>query len=253
MSSDSTMATGLQRFDLDIVIGARIGVLDAQHPDRALAPDDRHAGEGVKHVFAGFGAVGEFRVTGRFVEIQDGDMFRDGADQAFAHGELGHVHGALVQAQRREQLQHPVAQQVDRADLALQRFGDDLDDLVELGLCVRPRRHHVVQPGQDLASGGGRGGRHGSPLTERAPLEHGELGTSGRDAAFRLRHDCSLQGEGHVLTQLGLGPLAGRADGLAAAGHRRACHPAHCLPAGPRRQMGHLEAGRPDAGAEEAL
>ena len=48
---------GLQRFDLDIVIPARIAVLDAQHADRALAADDRHAGKAVEQFFAGFGAI----------------------------------------------------------------------------------------------------------------------------------------------------------------------------------------------------
>ena len=45
----------------------------------------------------------------------------DRADQALAHAQAGDVHRFLAQAMSREQLEHVVAQQVDRADFAAHR------------------------------------------------------------------------------------------------------------------------------------
>jgi hypothetical protein len=132
-------------------------VLDAQHAHRALAPHDRHPGEAVEQILARLRLVGELGVAGRLVEVQRLDMLGDGADQAFAQAQPGDVNGLLRQAARCEQLQHAVAQQVDRADLALGRLADDLHDIVELRLRVGAPGHHIVQPRQDFA-GGGRGG-----------------------------------------------------------------------------------------------
>ena len=52
----------LQRLDLDILVAARIGMLDGEHADRAFEADDRHSGEAVEPLLAGLGAVGESRV-----------------------------------------------------------------------------------------------------------------------------------------------------------------------------------------------
>ena len=84
----------------------------------------------------------------------------DRAGQALAHPQLGDVDRLLAQAARGEQLEHAVAQQVDRADLAIHRLADDVDDLVELALRRAALGHDLVQTGQDLASGGGGGGGH---------------------------------------------------------------------------------------------
>src|SRR3546814_6971419 len=43
---------GLQRLDLDIVIAARIAVLDTEHADGALAADDRNPRETVEQFLA---------------------------------------------------------------------------------------------------------------------------------------------------------------------------------------------------------
>jgi len=56
-----------------------------------------------------------------------------------------------------EQLQHALAQQVDRADLAIEAAADDLDDVVELGLRGAARGHDFVEASQDGARGGDRG------------------------------------------------------------------------------------------------
>ena len=62
---------GLQRLDLDILIAARLGVLDCEHPDRAFEADDRHAGEAVEALLAGFGPVGEGGMIGGLGEVED--------------------------------------------------------------------------------------------------------------------------------------------------------------------------------------
>ena len=145
----------LQRLDLDLVIAARCLVLDGEHADRLLAPHDRHAGEAVVEFLAGLGPVGEIGVAGRLVEVQRLDLLGDLADEPLAERELGDVDRFLPQPARGEEFEHAVAQQVDRADLAVHRLADDLHDLVELGLRIGARGHHVVEAGEDLAGGGG--------------------------------------------------------------------------------------------------
>ena len=90
-------------------------------------------------------------MLGRFGEVEDSAFGGDGADQALAHPQLGDVHRFLAQAVGREQLELVVAQQIDRADLAAHRLGDQVDDAVELGLGRAARGHHLVETGQDLA------------------------------------------------------------------------------------------------------
>jgi hypothetical protein len=46
-------------------------------------------------------------MPGHFVEVQDRDLLGDRADETFAHCELGHVDRALVEPERREQLEAP--------------------------------------------------------------------------------------------------------------------------------------------------
>ena len=75
----------LQRLDLDVLVAARVGVLDGQHADRAFEPDDRHAGKAVEALLAGFGPVGEGRMLGGFGEVEDAPFGGDGADQPLAH------------------------------------------------------------------------------------------------------------------------------------------------------------------------
>ena len=69
--------------------------------------------------------------------------------------QAGDVHRFLAQAVRGEQFERLVAQQIDRADLALHRLGDQVDDPVELGLRRAALGHDIVKAGQDLAGGGG--------------------------------------------------------------------------------------------------
>ena len=154
---------GLQRLDLNVLVAARIDVLHGEHADRPLTPHDRDAGEAVELLLAGFGAILELGVRGRFGEVQGLDVLGDGAGQPLAHAELGDVNRALLKATGGEQLEHPVAQEVDRADLAIERLADDVDDLVELALRGDARSHQLVQLGQDRTSGGG--GRHGVRLS----------------------------------------------------------------------------------------
>jgi hypothetical protein len=139
---------GLKRLDLDIVIGAGFGMLNAEHSNRTLAPDDRDSGEAVEQFLAGFRPIGEFRVAARFVEVEHRHLVGDRSDQALAHRQPRDVDRALVEADGGEQFEHSVAQQIDRAYLARHRLCDDLHDLVELHLRVGARGHHVVKAGQ---------------------------------------------------------------------------------------------------------
>ena len=72
-------------------------------------------------------------MLGRFGEVEDAAFGGDRADQALAHAQPRDVHRFLAQAVGREQLEIIVAQQVDRADLAVHRLGDEVDDAVEAG------------------------------------------------------------------------------------------------------------------------
>ena len=153
---------GLQRLDLDFLVAARIGVLDAQYPDRTLAPDDRHPGKGMELLFPGFRPVGEVRVSGRLGQVERFDVLGDRPDQPFAHPHPGDVDRFLRQPLGGKQLEHAFAQQVNRADFAIEAFADHLDHGVELGLGVAARCHHVVQAREDGAGGGdGAGNGHG--------------------------------------------------------------------------------------------
>gem|GEM_PF-4615235 len=150
---------GLERLDLDVLIVARLGVLDAEHAHRRLPPDDRHAREAVEQLLAGLRAVDERRVRLGFGEVERRARRGDGADEALPQRELGDVDGFLREALGGEQLEHAVAQQVDRADLGVERLRDDRDDAVELRLGTGLRRHDVVEPAQNLARGDGGAGR----------------------------------------------------------------------------------------------
>ena len=83
-------------------------------------------------LLAGFGPVSEGRMLGGFGEVEDAPFRSDGADQTLAHPQPGDVHRFLPQAMGREQLEEIVAEQVDRANVALHRRGDQVDDAVEL-------------------------------------------------------------------------------------------------------------------------
>lgn len=111
---------GLQRLDFDFFVAARIDVLDAQHPDRAFAPHDRHPGEGVELVLTRFVAIGKVRVGRCLGQVEHFDIAGDRADQPFADCHAGDVDRFLRQPLGGEQFKHPFAQQVDRADFAIQ-------------------------------------------------------------------------------------------------------------------------------------
>ena len=100
-------------------------------------------------------------MAGGLGEVEDAAFLGDRADQALAHRQAGDVDRFLAQAVGREQLERVVAQQIDRADLALHRLGDEVDDPVELGLRRAALGHDLMEAGQDLAGGGGGGQWHG--------------------------------------------------------------------------------------------
>ena len=155
---------GLERLDLHLGIAALLDVLDREHAHRPLAPDDRHAREAAEALLARLRPISEVRMARRLVEVQHLHGPRDRADQPFAERQLGDVHRRLIEPAGGVKLQHAFAQQVDRADLAVDRLADDLHHLVQLRLRRRAASHHIVQPGQDLARGSGGGGGHGQSL-----------------------------------------------------------------------------------------
>ena len=156
---------GLQRLDLDLFVAARLDMLDAQHPHRTLAVDDRHPGEGVELFLARLGAILEIGMRLGLGEVERFDLLRDRAGQPLADRHAGDVHRALVEAAGGEQLEHAFAQQVDRAHLARQAVTDDLDHLIELALRVQARGHDLGQACQDLAGGGCSGHHHAGLFT----------------------------------------------------------------------------------------
>jgi hypothetical protein len=83
---------------------------------------------------------------------------RDAADQTLADGHAGDVDRLLRQAAGGKQLQHALAQQIDRADFRMQALADHLDHGVEFGLRILAAGHHFMQTcenGARRADGGG--------------------------------------------------------------------------------------------------
>ena len=144
----------LERLDLDLLVAARVHVLDAQHADSAFAVDDRDAGERVVFLFARFRPVLEVGVGLGLGEVERFDPFRDRSDQPFADAHPGDVDRFGIEASGSEEFQRAFAQQVDRTDLAIEAVGNDVDHAVELVLCVGASGHDLVKAGEDLAGGG---------------------------------------------------------------------------------------------------
>jgi hypothetical protein len=65
-----------------------------------------------------------------------------------------------------EQFQHAFAQQIDRANFAIEPLANHLDHGVQFGLHMAAAGHHIVEAGQDRAgSGDGVGNGHAERLT----------------------------------------------------------------------------------------
>ena len=143
-------------------------MLDGEDADRAFEPDDGHPGEAVEALLARFGPIGEGGMLGGLGEVQDATLGGDRADQPLAHAQTGDVHRFLAQPVGREQLEIVVAQQVDRADVAGHRLGDQIDNAVELDLRGAALGHDLVETGQDLARGSGGRGGHRRPRYQMA-------------------------------------------------------------------------------------
>ena len=144
---------GLQSFDLDIFVTARIDMLNAQNAHRAFPVNDRHAGKGMKFLLARFRPIGKIGMRARFGEVERLDVLGDHTGQPLANRHARDVDGGFVEAARRKQFEHPFAQKVDRTHLADQAFADNLDHAIKLGLRVKTRGHDLVQASEDLAGG----------------------------------------------------------------------------------------------------
>ena len=92
----------LEGLDLNILVAARVGVLNGKNADRAFQPDDRNSREAVEMFLARLRPVGKGRVLGGFSKVEDPAFGCDRADEAFAHPEPGHVHRFLAEAMSRE-------------------------------------------------------------------------------------------------------------------------------------------------------
>ena len=144
---------GLQGLDLDVLVLARIHVLDAQHADRTLTVDDGDAGEGMEFFLPGFRTIEEVRVRLGLCKVQRFDVLGDRARQPFADAHAGDVDRFGVEAASGVEFQRPFAQEVDRAHFARQRIGDDFDHAIQLVLGVRAPGHNFVKARENLASG----------------------------------------------------------------------------------------------------
>src|SRR3546814_682528 len=122
----------VQRHDVYLFIAARIAVLDAEHADRPLAPNDRDTGKAMEQFRARCGEIGKVGVRGGFGEVQRLDRLGDNADKALAERKPRYMDRFLLEAAGREKLERAAAQEIDGADFAVQAFADDPDDLVEL-------------------------------------------------------------------------------------------------------------------------
>ena len=131
-------------------------MLDTEHANRPFAPDNRHPGKRVKLFFAGFGPEREVRVGSRFGEVQRFNIAADRTHQPFAQRHPGNVNRRLRQTFGGIEFKHALAQQVDRADLAIETFSNNVDNVVELRLRAIPRCHHLMQAGQNGAGSGSR-------------------------------------------------------------------------------------------------
>ena len=76
--------------------------------------------------FAGLGPIGEGRMTGGLVQVQDPAFLGDRSDQTLTHGQARDMDRLLPKSVGRGQFERIVAQQVDGPDLALHRVGDQV-------------------------------------------------------------------------------------------------------------------------------
>ena len=146
-------------------------MLDTQHANRPLTPDNRHPGKRVELFFAGFGPEREVRVGGGFGEVQRFNITADRTYKSFAQRHSGNVNRLLRQTLGGVELKHALAQQVDRADLAIEAFSNNVDNVVELRLRAITRCHHLMQAGQNGAGSGSRID-HGRKLTQIQAFDH---------------------------------------------------------------------------------
>ena len=121
-----------------------------------------------------------FRCLG---EIENSALGGDGSDEALARSQASDVNRFLAQAMRCEQLETIVAEEIDRADVASHRFGDEVDDAVKLALRRAAFRHDLVKSSQDLTGGRGGGASHDPALSDAPPPCHAKRLGEVRDVA----------------------------------------------------------------------
>ena len=120
-----------QHADLVLAEGARVLGLHDEDTLQDSAVDQRHAEEGVVHLFAGLLEVLE---TGMVGDVRDGDrqhLLGDQAGEAFAERHAQRADAARVQAERggEDQVGAVGLQQISRADIGAEAHGDQGDDV----------------------------------------------------------------------------------------------------------------------------
>ena len=176
---------GLQCFDLDFFVPARVDMLDAQHSDRSLASNDRNTGKRMEYLLTRFRLVGKIGMRRRFVEVHSFDIGGDCANQPLTQRQLGDMDRFLLQPTRRVKLENAVAQQVDRTDFAFQCLGDYAGDLIKFGLRTRSSGHNLVKAGENFA-GRGSGTGH-EPCATRCTKGFQPVLSGGKPFALRLQ------------------------------------------------------------------
>ena len=130
-------------------------MLDCKDADLAFKPNDRHTRKAVEALFPRFRLVDVGGMLRGLRKIEHPALGSNGADEPLAHSKTGHMNRFLAKTVGCEKLEIIVAQEVDRANLALHFVGDEIDDLIELGLRRAALCHDRVETGQDLAGRSG--------------------------------------------------------------------------------------------------
>jgi len=127
-------------------ISSSSAVLDDEHAEHPSAAQDRHAHQRVEDLFAGLGLVRKIRMRLRIGQRQRMRVRGDVADKAFADRQPGLVHGLLLEAFRREQLQDVSrSRHVDGADLGHHVGRDDANGLVQPLLPRHVAGHQIAK------------------------------------------------------------------------------------------------------------
>ena len=142
---------------VDLLLGEDAGLfrLHDQHAEGFAESLDGDAQHGAISLFPGFRHVAEAAGARRVIGVDDVAALGDAADEAFAEAHAGLVDGLGLEALGGAELERVlVAEEVDRADLAMHLFGDQPRDAVKARLAGRVLGHHRAQAAEHLPAVG---------------------------------------------------------------------------------------------------